>query len=342
LNDTLAVYFDLANSTTDLVTDINRRNYSSAINHLVHIYDVILNSPLAAKLDTLKNNISKKEFCKAEKKYLSDSTKISGLLKASSNDTLKIQNVAQLKKGTTGFHDIKSGFLSFKVVSDSLNKSSEVLTRLIQYGSFMATVATAKNSDDVENAIESAALPSGSSRVKRETAFNVSLNSYLGVYAGYEKIKGIDEPYRFQLDKQWNSFGITAPVGIAASIGNKKFFFLGNDERRHWSYSLFISAVDIGAVAAFRFKDTVTSQVPTIQLKDLVSPGAFLSIGIPKSPLSLNLGAQVGPNLRKVNLPPDENNSNPYNDYSNKIYWRYSASLCVDIPIINFYTKSKK
>jgi len=81
--------------------------------------------------------------------------------------------------------------------------------------------------------------------------------------------------------------------------------------------------------------------VPTIQLKDIFSPGMFLSLGIPKTPLSINLGAQMGPNLRKVNVT-DPGNTNPHNDFENRIYWRYSISVCVDIPVFNFYTKSKE
>jgi len=42
----------------------------------------------------------------------------------------------------------------------------------------MAVLLLQKNSDDVEAAIEAAALPVGSSRIKRASAFNVSLNAY--------------------------------------------------------------------------------------------------------------------------------------------------------------------
>ena len=49
----------------------------------------------------------------------------------------------------------------------------------------------------------------------------------------------------------------------------------------------------------------------------------------------------MGPNLRKVNVTDPTDNENPHNDYENKVYWRYSISVCVDIPVFNFYTKSK-
>jgi hypothetical protein len=204
---------------------------------------------------------------------------------------------------------------------------------LLRYGSFVASVAQAENSDDVKKAIEAAVLPSGSSRIKRETPFNVSLNAYTGLFIGHEKIKGIDE------DKFLNTYGVTAPIGIAISRGHS-VFFLGTGEsgwtksKYGWSSSLFISLIDLGTIAAYRFKDDKTEQVPTIKLKHIFSPGAFISTGIPKTPLSFNLGAQVGPTLRKIK-------NGTTTDISDKTYWRFSASFCVDLPLLNFYTSSK-
>ena len=85
-------------------------------------------------------------------------------------------------------------------------------------------------------------------------------------------------------------------------------------------------------MAAYRFTNETAEQVPTIQLKDIFSPGLFWSVGIPKAPISVSLGAQVGPNLRK--LTDDPNNENAKNTYL-----RYSLSIVVDIPIMNLFTK---
>jgi hypothetical protein len=203
---------------------------------------------------------------------------------------------------------------------------------IIKYGSFMAAVAQAETSDEIESAIETAALPSGSSRIKRETPFNVSLNAYAGLFAGYEKIKGVDSN-----GSKLNSFGVSAPVGISINRGHS-LFFIGTgkkgwkENKCSWSTSLFLTVVDIGALAAFRFANDSTESVPKIQLKDIISPGVFLSIGVPKTPLSFNVGYQVGPLLREV--------TQQKNTYE-KNYSRVSISLCVDIPLLNFYTKSK-
>ena len=257
-------YFRIIDETAGLAVEINRKNYSSAVNHAVTIYNLILTKP-------------------AEKEE---------------------------------------------------EASKEMLRKLSQYGAFMASVAAAKTPDEVQEAIESAALPAGSSRIKRETPFNVSLNAYTGLFVGYERITSMGkQPFEI------NSYGVAAPVGVAISTGGHSFLCLFPKNEGHWSYSAFISLIDIGAVASFRFQNDSVSQVPTIQLQDIFSPGLFLSVGIPKCPLSVNLGAQVGPNLRSVNVP--DGNGNMVNKYQNNLYWRFSLSLVVDIPIFNFYTRSK-
>jgi len=217
---------------------------------------------------------------------------------------------------------------SSTVNADTLKTFTE---SLIKYGTFIASVANAKSSEEVQKVVENHALPTGSSRIKRESAFNVSLNAYPGLYAGYEQIMGVDPGWTISSIKI-NSYGIIAPIGIAISIGHRKLF------KANWSYSLFISAIDIGAITSFRFKNDSVASVPTIKLKDILSPGLFLSIGIPGCPLSVNIGAQIGPNLRVVN-EPTQKNPDLQNTYSDSMYLRYSISLCMDIPILTLANK---
>jgi hypothetical protein len=203
-------------------------------------------------------------------------------------------------------------------------------TTLFQFGAFMAAMVQAKSSDDVEGVIESFTLAAGSARVKRESEMNISLNGYMGLYYGHETIRWISN------STYLNSYGVTAPMGVAISWGHQFLFWPqgGWKEGKHgWSTSLFISLIDLGAIASYRVSNDSVAQVSTIQLKDIFSPGVFLSFGIPKSPLSLSFGGQLGPNLRKV--------TNTVNDYSGKTYFRLSASFLVDIPLLNLYTRKK-
>jgi hypothetical protein len=222
-----------------------------------------------------------------------------------------------------------------------LDKQSAMLELLAKYGNFVATVAKAQNSDDVQKAIEAVAMPAGSSSVKRHAIFNVALNAYIGPYFGKEKIQDFDKGYT-------NSTGLTAPVGVSVSWGN--VFIKGG------SLSIFVPLIDLGAIASYRLgnntvtagKDTLkTTTIPDIKLKNIVSPGFFLSYGFPNVPISVNLGYQLAPTLRAItvvnnsNTVVDPSTSGLANQYTSKLYSRFSISFVVDIPLLNFYTRGK-
>jgi hypothetical protein len=206
-----------------------------------------------------------------------------------------------------------------KVANENAKKTSEFIKK---YGNFMANVVAAKTSEEVAQAIESIALPVGSASIKRHSDWNIALNAYVGIFGGYEHIEGIDDKFKF------NTYGITAPIGFAISKG------WNWEKSTGWSTSLFLSIIDLGAPVAFRFKDDKTEEIPSIQLKDIVSPGIFLSIGYPKIPVSTNIGWQMGPVLREIDPQ--------YADKASSNYSRLSISFVVDIPILNFYTDRKK
>ena len=77
----------------------------------------------------------------------------------------------------------------------------------------MALVVKAESPEEVESAIEAAALPAGSSSIKKNSAFNISLNSYIGGYFG-RSFNNTD-----MIDGDNSTVGVTAPVGIAFSLG---------------------------------------------------------------------------------------------------------------------------
>jgi hypothetical protein len=351
LKDTLSLYFDVAYTTGDLVLDVNRRNYASAVTNAVHIYDLIYAKYGKARLEYVEANWVTKRTHKKEEKIYAQASRV---LEQTDNVQFKnnfLESKQLIKRYNENFHveitpttfnnddigkykqrldlEIKKYlkldtiFNNQKSMKEESSQSQESLKYLFKYGTFMATIVQAKSSDDVEKAIEASALPSGSSRIKRETPLNVSLNAYTGLFVAHEKIVGMTDKHLV------NNYGVAAPIGVAISTSC-----------HHWSYTAFLSLVDIGAVASFRFQNTDSvSQIPTIKLQDIVSPGIFFSLGFPKCPLSFNVGAQMGPNLRNVYVKQGDEY---VNSYQNSVYWRFSASLVVDIPIWNLYTTSKK
>lgn len=176
-------------------------------------------------------------------------------------------------------------------------------------------MALAKDSKDVEKAIESFALPSGSYSIKRSSAFNVSLNSYPGILAAYD-FNQID-------GKSTSAFapGFTAPVGLSVAFGNVKLW--GTT-----SIGIFVPLIDIGAVTRLHLDgDSSTETLPELNFKNIFSPGLYLTVGIAKSPFSVNLGGQYGPELKKVGSD------------INYQSFRLGLGLTIDIPLFNLYTR---
>lgn len=197
--------------------------------------------------------------------------------------------------------------------------NEELLQYIITYGSFIASVATAKTSSEAAAAIEAFALPVGSSAIKRNAKTNIALNAYVGLEAGVETI--IEEG---ALENE-NAFftSITAPLGISLSTSTQ----------RNASLTAFLSFIDLGAITAFRFNDTSTADLPVITLDNIIAPGGYFIYGFRNTPISFGIGGQWGPNLRAVtstDLMLDEVRT-----------FRYGAFLAVDIPLINFKNRTK-
>jgi hypothetical protein len=307
LGEKTKIYFDIAYETINLTTAINRKRYPEAINHLIIIYDEVVKQPQF----TEETDKSLKEG-KTKKKELTKNT---------------TPAVNEDKSGNNA--PIGHALNSKTVVNnkgDNHNKVNQTLGLILKYGAFMSNMVNASTSDEVEAAIESVALPSGSARIKRETNFNVSLNAYCGFFTGHE-----EEKFSFKNGGLLNSYGITVPIGLALSWGHSLL------PGTHWmnggaSSTVFFSFFDIGAIATFRFVDDTTKTLSKIELKDIISPGIFLSWGIPKTPISLNLGYQITPYLREVSTS---------NNTFKSSYSRFSVSVCVDLPLLNCYSKPR-
>ena len=188
---------------------------------------------------------------------------------------------------------------------------------LLRYGTFIATVAEARTADGVAAAIETFALPPGSSRMKKNNRWSVALNGYVGAQFGREKLE--------QDTERADVFAVTAPVGINVNRG------LG----RGGSLSLYVTAIDVGAFTAYRLGGNATYQeLPEFTWSNLFAPGGQLVYGLPHNlPVSVAVGYQQGPSLRRVSddfadIVPDGRGGN-----------RIMATVSVDIPITHFYTR---
>jgi hypothetical protein len=191
---------------------------------------------------------------------------------------------------------------------------------LTKYGPFIAAVAQANSPEDIENA-GNAFGAGGGPPSGQNGAFSIALNAYLGAFAGYEEIKGRDLPLFQGSHHRFNTCGLSLPIGVAARWNMEP-----------WQLSLFGSLIDFGNFAAARYWDATMKQLPTIHSSDLravFAPGIFISGGLSELPVRINIGMQAGQNFRESVTGAD--------DYGNSWYYRYSAALCADIPLLYFY-----
>jgi hypothetical protein len=189
--------------------------------------------------------------------------------------------------------------------------STKIISGLITYGTFIANMADADTPEQVQSAIEAAALPAGSSSFKKNYTHNIALNAYLGANAG-----------NWSKDKSpsltWNgNFRLTAPIGIAwTPISGGKC----------GAFSVFASLLDVGAIVDYQLKSDSTGQEinQKVYLSNILSPGGYIIYGFPWNlPLSVGFGVQYGPGLIKMG----DNLWNPS--------WKCNFFIGVDIPIFN-------
>jgi len=160
---------------------------------------------------------------------------------------------------------------------DKSHENSELRHSILKYGSFIATVAQAQNSDDVQNAIESAALPAGSYSIKQKTTGSIFVNGYLG--------------YAFDISKyKLYMNGMYAPIGISINIPFCKNHNAG-------AFTLFGSIIDVGGLAAYRLTNSTDTLKQIIKLQSIISPSIQVLYEIPKTPFNICFGWRMTPSL---------------------------------------------
>jgi len=196
-------------------------------------------------------------------------------------------------------------------------ENERIRNGILLYGTFMADMAMAQHPEEVKRAIQAVALPAGSSRVKREYGFNVSINSYFGLGLGNEVLTNSQI-----VDNQSATVGLSIPVGVAISW---KF-----NKQRKDSWSFFAPILDLGAVTAFRIEEQ-NAPLPELSFKNVISPGGYLLYNIPKSPFSIGAGVQYGPQVRTISQTLDNGDIQLLESGA----WRYMFMFGVDVPIFN-------
>jgi len=187
--------------------------------------------------------------------------------------------------------------------------NGEIRHGILKYGSFIASAAQAQNSNDVQNVIESAALPAGSYSIKQKTNGSIFINGYLG----------------YALDASNYSIymkGLYAPVGLSinCSVGKK---------RGGGAFTLFGSIIDVGGLAAYRFNNSTDTLKQEIKLQSIISPSMQVLYEFPKWPVNLCIGWRMTPSLFY-------SGDKTFTTIKSKSV--FNVSLLVDIPFITIKT----
>jgi hypothetical protein len=196
-------------------------------------------------------------------------------------------------------------------IKDRLPKNA---VRLI---SFAAAAAQAQDVKGVAEAFDRFAAPPGSAMIKRRSSdLYIGLNAYVGVTGGIEFAKQASDSFR-DLNGNW-MLGATVPIGLE----------FGGATGDGWSFSFLVQLIDLGTLAQWRLttKDDALKERPEVGLRQVISPGGYLVLGLPDMPLSVGVGASLAPALRSLKT------QDPAADTQRDAI-RVNAFLAVDIPL---------
>lgn len=183
----------------------------------------------------------------------------------------------------------------------------------MKYFAFASNLASASNSDEIEQALESVALPSGSYSVKQKSAWNISLNGYIG-YAWDLDVKNI---------KNLDLRGICAPLGFSFSKGLGK--------KNGGALTIYTSIIDVGGLASDRLVNSMTDTLKqVVTLESIFSPSVQIIFEVPRTPITICAGIRSTPKLSFSNgnqlvVIPSQN--------------VFNVSILIDIPFFTLYNR---
>ncbi|HVV04175.1 MAG TPA: hypothetical protein VHC96_08120 [Puia sp.] len=309
---------EFTTGVTNVIKDFYSKEYSLGI------------SDFAKMLQTVSDYLEKAEADKNQRDPLvSDlTTALTGQKTALDSQLTVLDTRIQTLKNTTASGqaqiDIQAEIQELTVSRDKLQASADAvnyqlknketvlfkLSKIIEYMQLFAAITKAGNSQAVEDLLETYALPAGSSRIKKVSAFNIAVNAYVGGFGGRKKDMG---------EGFTNTYGLTAPIGFSFSNGWGKA----------GSASIFLGVFDIGGIIRYKLNNEGQYE-QNVTLAGIVSPGVHVVYGFPfYLPVSIGAGCQwISPGTSdtdRIDLKPT-----------------FNAFLSIDIPIFNLLVVRKK
>jgi hypothetical protein len=221
-------------------------------------------------------------------------------------------------------------FILDKIEADNTNEVTGGMRAVRSFAAFIEGLASAQNADQMKGVISDIILPPGGFMTNRTSKFSISITAHPGVYAGAESLDPQGDSLAAGQPRWGSVVGFTAPLGVEFCFGS-----LGKSHKS--SLGLFASLVDLGAVVSYRLtqkKDEYDGLPDDISLKQVFSPGLSLNIGFKNSPLTLGIGWQYTPELRKITVPADQ--GQPVSEIKTNTH-RLFLRLSWAIPLIHIY-----
>lgn len=182
---------------------------------------------------------------------------------------------------------------------------------------FISQLATIETGADMEALLQSYALPIGSSSIKRQSAFNVSVNGYVGFTGGFETAYGSAQ------ESTKGNVGLAAPIGISTTLFNGYL-------------TPFVSFIDLGSIVNARLSNDSESYT-NLKLEHFFTPGLGLFLNLPEFPVSAGFHFNYIPNYRSIKY---ENGNTTITESSRSVS-RMNFSLLVDLPFFTIYNQQK-
>jgi len=315
------LYTDLKNywvpfidKTVNLTKSFEQKQYSLAINELgdllatTSMYLESLDKKNKTQLSDSLKKTSGNELAALNTDITDLETKINSIKKMANSGSAvnKATLNDELQRINQKLNDAKT---KKEIITWQQKKPSKLLfstSKILEYAGVLISVSQANNSQEVESILEQTALPPGSSRIKKVSPFNISINSYVGGYFFRTNTPG---------NGFANTYGLTAPIGLSISTGFKK----------GGSLSLFGGVLDVGGIIGYKLNNQGAYE-QNINLAGLVSPSVHLIYGFPfYFPLSFGVGSQW--------TTPSTSNSN-----SITLTPHFNMFIAVDIPFYNLCT----
>ncbi len=228
----------------------------------------------------------------------------------------KLQNIlvnirSGLEKLLTG--DFAGGLIEFLAIVE-FPHDQEPFKSLFRFSALLADIAGAKSSEEISAALERAAAPAGSWRLRRKKVA-WGIGAMVGVGFGGEKLtkQGANDDLPLGL-----VFGLHLPVGLQISTP------LGGS----WALGGMLQVINIGALGqAWITGDAGKQEVsvePEIGFLQVFAPGVQIFFGIGDTPFTVSLGCEYVFKQRSSSLNGDDISYNAL---------RFGLNVGVDVPI---------